>query len=469
MPLVKAIVKLSALFTVSIFFSQHISAQENSPFSRYGLGDLYPSQNIVSRGMGGLSAAYSNEQALNSANPASYSSLKYLRYANGTNGGLITYDIGFSIDNRTLRSISLGQTYKSTNLLPSYVQLGVPLSSKADARKRNVGLVFGIKPATRIHYNIQDSANEGAYIKQNLYEGNGGLNQVYMGLAKRFNNLSIGINAGYSFGRKDVNTRVLLTDTAQYLNYYASNSAQNTAFWGLYVMPGISYNIKLSESKKEGNAYSEAYFLKFGASATLAHTLKSSTDTLRETFSYSSSGGTVPIDTVHSVTHINGNIKMPMTYNAGFMLSKKYVIGENAVANKWSVGVDYSAGQWADFRYYGAQDRVINNWMVRVGGEFVPSLTSSKFFNRSTYRLGLYSGKDYINADGNEYNLKAITFGFGFYVKKYTSYDNNSTFINTAFEIGKRGSNVNNVTENFFKFSVGLSLADLWFIKRKYD
>lgn len=466
---VKATVEFSAFLAIGLLFSFNIAAQENSPFSRYGLGDLYPSQNIATRGMGGVSAAYSNEQALNTANPASYSALKYMRYANGTNGGLITYDLGFSIDNRTLRSVSLGQTYKSTNLLPSYIQVGIPLSSKADARKRNAGLVFGLKPATRIHYNIQDTVTTSTYLKQTLYEGNGGLNQVFVGLAKRFNNLSLGVNAGYEFGRKDVNTRVILTDTGNFFNYYPSNSAQNTSFWGLYVMPGITYNIKLGESKKEGNAYSEAYFLKLGASATLAHTLKSSTDTLRETFSYNSSGGTVPIDTVHSITNVNGNIEMPMTYNAGFMLSKKYVIGQNAVATKWAIGADYSAGKWSDFTYYGAKDRVIDNWMLRVGGEFVPSLTSSKLFSRSTYRLGLYTGKDYINADGNMYNVRAITFGFGFYVKKYTSYDNNSTFINTAFELGKRGSNVNNVTENFFKFSVGLSLADLWFIKRKYD
>ena len=31
-------------------------AQENSPYSRYGLGDLNPNHNIFTRGMGGISA-----------------------------------------------------------------------------------------------------------------------------------------------------------------------------------------------------------------------------------------------------------------------------------------------------------------------------------------------------------------------------------------------------------------------------
>ncbi|CAN5625349.1 outer membrane protein transport protein [soil metagenome] len=467
MRLIKIIVERSVLMAIGCISFLHLSAQENSPFSRYGLGDVYPGQSITSRGMGGIAAAYSHDQALNTINPASYSAMKFIKYANGTNGGLITYDLGISIDSRTLRSVSQGETYKSINFLPSYITLGVPLSSKASARNRNAGLVFGLKPATRIHYNVQGTAIDSAYSKTTLYEGNGGLNQLFIGVAKRFGNLSLGVNGGYEFGRKDVNSRIILLNDS--VNYYKSNSAQKTNFWGLFVTPGISYNIKLNEVKKSNNAYSEGYFLRFGASATLAHSLKASTDTLRETFDYSSGGGTIPIDTVHSVRNVKGNIDLPLTYNAGFMISKKYLIGGNVVASKWSFGADYSAGNWVDYRYYGEADKLINNWIVRVGGEFVPSLTSSRFFSRSTYRLGLYTGKDYINADGNDYNVRALTMGFGFFVKKYTSYDNNSTFINTALEFGKRGSSVNNVTENFFKFSVGLSLADLWFIRRKYD
>ena len=50
-----------------------LSAQDNSPYSRYGLGDLTPSTNIVNRGMGGFSAAYADPLSVNFNNPASYS------------------------------------------------------------------------------------------------------------------------------------------------------------------------------------------------------------------------------------------------------------------------------------------------------------------------------------------------------------------------------------------------------------
>jgi hypothetical protein len=45
-----------------------------------------------------------------------------------------------------------------------------------------------------------------------------------------------------------------------------------------------------------------------------------------------------------------------------------------------------------------------------------------------------------------------------------------SSNININFEYGKRGTTYYNlVEENYFNISVGLSLSDKWFIKRKFD
>ena len=51
--------KFSVLAVLSLGALFNLQAQtENSPYSRYGLGDVIPSQNILTRGMGGMSAAY---------------------------------------------------------------------------------------------------------------------------------------------------------------------------------------------------------------------------------------------------------------------------------------------------------------------------------------------------------------------------------------------------------------------------
>jgi hypothetical protein len=95
-------------------------SQENSPFSRYGIGDIYPSKASLPAAWVALSAAYANSQAINTINPASYGSL-----------GLVTYDFALTIDVRSLISATPVSKYKSTNFIPSYLQIGVPIIKKA--------------------------------------------------------------------------------------------------------------------------------------------------------------------------------------------------------------------------------------------------------------------------------------------------------------------------------------------------
>ena len=92
--------KVSILCLLGTFFlvANKVSAQENSPYSRYGLGDLNNNQNTVNRGMGGVSQAYSDPQSVNFVNPASYYSLV-----------LTTFDVGIeAVQNLLLiRELSL--------------------------------------------------------------------------------------------------------------------------------------------------------------------------------------------------------------------------------------------------------------------------------------------------------------------------------------------------------------------------
>ena len=54
-------------------------AQDNSPYSRYGIGDLVPGTNIVNRSMGGVTAGYFDQLSINFNNPASYSAFQAIR------------------------------------------------------------------------------------------------------------------------------------------------------------------------------------------------------------------------------------------------------------------------------------------------------------------------------------------------------------------------------------------------------
>ena len=74
------IAKLCLAF-LPVFFLLTAEAQQNSPFTRYGLGEFYSNQHVISRSMGGLTAAYQDGannnvgQSINFSNPATYSHL----------------------------------------------------------------------------------------------------------------------------------------------------------------------------------------------------------------------------------------------------------------------------------------------------------------------------------------------------------------------------------------------------------
>jgi hypothetical protein len=463
MLLVKPTANYFFLCLIFLISFSNVYSQENSPFSRYGLGDLYPQQNISTRGMGGLSAAVTDPQSINTLNPASYGYLT-----------LVTYDLGLTIDARTLRSANPVSKYNSTNFLPSYIQLGLPLNRKGAT------LVFGLRPYTRINYSV----DEGGKINYDslgisdsihtLYEGNGGLNQAFIGLAKRWgnfqkSNFSIGINGGYEWGSKYTSTRIDFPADSSFQSWYRSNSTDTTHYGSLFLNPGIIANIKLNKKVNPITKNVESYDLSIGASGTLEQDLDASRTITRETFQYADDGSLVTIDSVSKVPNIKGKITVPLTYTAGFVFNK-YIGNTIFQVNKWSIGADYTSTKWTDYRYYGSPDQLNDSWFLHAGASFSPDPLSGKgMFATGVYRVGYYTGKDYINADGNGYKVQAYTLGFSFNLRKFRSYDRQFTKINTAVEFGKRGTGVNNITENFFKFSVGLSLSDVWFIKRKYD
>ena len=71
---------LTILVLIFIAFSP-VFSQDNSPYSRYGIGDLVPQANIISRSMGGISAGYTDFLSINFNNPASYSSFQAVKEA----------------------------------------------------------------------------------------------------------------------------------------------------------------------------------------------------------------------------------------------------------------------------------------------------------------------------------------------------------------------------------------------------
>lgn len=418
-----------------------LAAQENSPYSRYGLGDQVPAGNIINRAMGGFSAAYSDYQSINFANPASYSRLK-----------VTTFDLGFEVDNRTLREPNNPGKFNASSANVSYVQLGIPLMPK-----RSWGLNLGLRPVTRVNYKVQTNARLTPPLLigdslQTLYEGVGGSYDVFAGTGIAFNNFSVGVNVAYSFGTKDYSTRKTFINDS--VLFYQSNHQNKSTFGGFTFQGGAQYAIKLSGTEKKVPTW-----LRLGVTGQLERTLNANRDEIVETFEYDANGAVFRIDSVYENTNISGNVTHPSSFSAGFMVERE---------NEWAFGADYTTSKWTKYQFFGEKDPLQNSWQLKMGGQFTPDLLRGKnYWSRITYRAGFFYGKDYIKVD-NELPVFGVTAGAALPIRR-NAYTNQFTVINTAFEIGRRGNDDNKIRENFFRISVGLSLSDLWFIKRKYD
>ena len=251
------------LFCVVFLIKYNIVlAQENSPYSRYGLGDIVPGQNIVNRAAGGVSAAYYDPATVNFINPASYARLKYT-----------TFDVGLDYTGRTLKTTSPVRTLRSGYLIPSYIQVGFPLSKKA-----NWGMNIGIRPVSRISYQLQENTRlPGIDSIQTNYNGDGGMYQTYIGTGIGSRHFTVGVNAGYAFGNKNyVTERIMMNDTVYYEKGRWSDS---THFGGLFLHAGAQYSTHVSKT----------VLLKLGAFAQLKSSLSATRSISRETFEYTSS------------------------------------------------------------------------------------------------------------------------------------------------------------------------------------
>jgi len=411
-----------------------VSAQSNSPYSRYGIGELSNTQNAVNRAMGGVSQGYADPQVVNFVNPASYSNLM-----------LTTFDVGVEAG---YKSLSNGvDNYRSGFGTLSYIQLGIPLRKKW-------GMNVGLRPFSDVSYNISSTEERTMFDTLNTtvlnqYEGSGGIYQAYIGTGFGIGNLSIGANLGYLFGNINNSTKTILPPAG---GVYPSMHSVKRVYNSFYYNLGLQYAFKVSKDVK----------VTIGATGSFQQELKTKQSSMIESLYYDATSqdyGT--LDTISYTRNAQANTIFPTQLGAGIMVTK---------TDKYSFGVDYNMGKWSDFRNYDKIDSVSDAWKLSVGGQITPNATavSGSYWNKVTYRLGAFVGKDYIHLNGENLPIFGVSAGVGLPIRRFSNYTSQFTAINIGFEGGRRGNNNSPLKESYFRAIIGFTLSDIWFRKNTY-
>ena len=437
---------LGSLLLLTIF-SFNTLAQDNSPWSRYGLGDLVPSGNIANRGMGGVSAAYTDFQAINFLNPASYGSFGAQR---------AIFDVGLDINSRTLRNPG-GSNYTSSNAYIPYIAAGFQI--KPQKSKMGWGLVFGLRPITKVSYNIVSRTRISAGDSMaTQYEGNGGSYQAFAGTGIAIKNFSIGVNGGYRFGSKDYSTRVFLLNDTVPDRYTPGIKDVKNNFGGAFAELGLQYRIPFNKTTS----------LTLGAYGSLQSKMKVRKDEKFESaFLAGESGIITRIDSVFQESDVRGTIEYPSSYGFGIMY-------DATDKSKLSIGADFTTTKWKDYRYFNTADLLQNSWQIKAGAQFIPNIQAegkrTGYWSSVVYRAGFNYSLEPYTVTGNDMKSYGVSLGIGLPIRRFTFADiNRSNFVNAAVEFGQRGNKTSPLRENYFRFSLGFCLSDVWFIKRKYD
>lgn len=402
----------------------------NSPYSRYGFGQLSDQSLGGNKAMGGIGIGLRDGSQINVSNPASYTAVDSLTFL---------FEVGVTLQNANFSDGTTKLNAKNSSF--DYMAMQFRLF-------KGMGMTLGFLPYSNVGYSFNTKETlpaqsdwDDPMTATHTYKGEGGLHQAFIGVGYNvLPRLSVGLNASYLFGNFTHQVSATFSDGYVYplsRTYYAEISDIKLDFGAQYVWP---------LSKRER--------LTLGATYSLGKDMNAISSYISEK---KMNGGTVLTD---SVRHISKAFQLPHTFGLG----ATYVRDE-----KLTLGAEVLLQKFGDIRYFGKEGQLADRLKCAVGVQYLPDpMMGHGFFKRIKYRAGAYYSKPYVKVDGqeaaNEYGVSA-----GVAIPISTRWGwSQSSVIHLSGEWVHVEPKVDGVlTENYLRLSVGLTFNELWFRKLK--
>ncbi|MGQ1948091.1 hypothetical protein ACT3CD_13425 [Geofilum sp. OHC36d9] len=402
---------VTSLYLLGLFVvnaeGQHLTS---SPYSMYGAGQYETGENGRSSALGGTGIGMNSSSYVNILNPASYSHLT---------PGTFYFDVGVAARMYTYTG-STG-TEKSSEGNVNRLAMGFKPMKKW-------GMAFGFVPYTTTGYKIYDPQYiEGSTQKEDVwFEGSGGLSKVFLGNAFQISpSLSLGINTSFIFG-------AIYQDEIQ----SALTISQKSYTRAIYADLGLQYQFKLTEKMplSIGLTYGSGKKLKMSNEIDVKQSDESLIleDDLADTYIY-----------------------MPEQIGVGLW---------GMVGEKFSYGIDLNHLDWSENKSGSSDIGFTQQDKISTGIEFIPRpRTATNFLQGLSYRAGFSIANDYLVISNNNPLTYNVTGGIGFPLKRGSSLD-----VSVAYEDQLDASTIP-IKTSAVKFTISMSFAETWFMRRKLE
>ena len=418
------------LLTILFFSSSILFSQTNtgSPYSINELGEINFSGNVSNLSMGGIDVKVDSIE-VNLNNPASYAKLKTSNYLVGTFFKLSSFSNTIANEN-----------ISSSNI--NYIAVGIPV--------KKFGFGFGVLPYSSIGFNLQsdESYNTNNSVNTRLFAANGGINRVFFSVGFPLTKfLSLGLTTNYNFGKFEYES-FNLYEGVNYGIY--SNSSSDISGFNYQFSSNIDIPIKKDLNFNIMLSYSPSSILNSVNTQDL----------------YTSTTNLINLNSLGDFVEVN--LEERGLKSTELRVPKKYIYGVGlGNYNKWYIGAQIEKRFSSNF-----ENRFLNiknidyrdSESFSIGGSYIPEYSYlTSIWKRTVYRFGIKSEKKSIIVNNLPINQFSLNLGVGFPLSGLSK-------ANLGLEFGQIGEENNLIVmENYWSIRLGLSLNDIWFIRRKYN
>ena len=407
------------IFTSAIF----AQSGSSSPYSGGGLGERNFSGTEANRHMGGLDV-FTDSIHANLNNPASFGFLK-----------LTTYSVGVNYTNNSLSSTT--DSFKADTASLDYLAVSIPAGI--------FGFSFGILPYSSVGYKVRDLSGSDDFKISNRYEGSGGINQTYISIGIPVTKFfAVGASINYNFGKLFYRTGQFLTGIEN--GTFLSNQSS---------ISGLSYLFSAQANIPIKKKYNFQGMFSFEPKAPL------NSENNRVFYTQS-----INNQSVSDFIEVNLDaIGLDVT---SVDISKTYKLGLGFGENKkWFLGLQRNLTKSATFNndFFKRENiRYRDSKKWTIGGFYIPNYASfTSFWSRVVYRFGFRSEQMSLIVNNIPLTETGISFGVGLPLGGLSN-------ANVGLEISQRGQKeFGLLKETLIALRIGLSLNDVWFIKRKFN